>query len=379
VAEAEAILAAIPVEAATRAEVVIPAAAVEISDANDGDAWCWTCASTAAEPIYKAFMRFSLAAASLLALASLHAADTPLEDPPALTPGEAEVRKHLSAEEFEITTIRLWPGQPPDEVHAMRDELVIEGRRGSRIEMVSQPSITVARPKSLKEAAPAILVCPGGGYGSVGISEGGVDIINWLKPLGVIGVFVKYRVPKRNQDYEMYHHALQDIQRATSLLRSRAAELRIDPKRIGAIGFSAGGNLVAMLSIHHRPEDRLYQAIDQADEVSCRPDFVALVAPAYLTNPIVSDKLIPGLDPEKIARNITLPTFITSAITDKFTVGASHYLLLLREKHVPVEFHVYERGGHAEGIHDGPDNQWPRMFKDWLRRQGVIPQPAGAE
>ena len=289
------------------------------------------------------------------------------------------MRKHLSEEEFEITTIRLWPGQPPDELHAMRSETVVEGRRGSRIESVSQPSITVARPKNLTAAAPAILVCPGGGYGSVGVSEGGVDIINWLKARGVTGVFVKYRVPKRNQGYEMYHHALQDIQRATSLLRSRAAELHIDPQRIGAIGFSAGGNLVAMLSTYHRPEDRLYKTIDQTDRASCRPDFVAMVAPAYLTNPIVSDKFVPGLNPEKIARNITPPTFIASAITDKFTVGASHYLLLLREKHVPAELHVYERGGHAEGIHDGPDNQWPHMFEDWLRRQGVIRQSGTAD
>ncbi|MEI9895834.1 MAG: alpha/beta hydrolase [Chthoniobacter sp.] len=258
-------------------------------------------------------------------------------------------------------------------------ESVVEGRRGSRIESVSQPSIIVARPKNLAAAAPAILVCPGGGYGSVGVSEGGVDILHWLKPLGVAGVFVKYRVPKRNQGYEMYHHALQDMQRATSLLRSRAAELRIDPQRIGAIGFSAGGNLVAMLSTYHQPEDRLYPAVDQADQASCRPNFVAMVAPAYLTSPIVSDKLIPGLNPEKIARNTTPPTFIASAVTDKFTVGACHYLLLLREKHVPAELHIYERGGHAEGIHDGADNQWPRMFEDWLRRRGVIREPGAAQ
>lgn len=322
---------------------------------------------------------FYVAALSLLSLLSLPGAETTAENTATLTPGEAEVRQQLSAEEFELTTIRLWPGQPPDESHLLRDESVIEGRRGSRIETVSQPSITVARPKNLTAAAPAILVCPGGGYGSVGVSEGGVDIINWLRSRGIVGIFVKYRVPKRNQGYEMYHHALQDLQRAMSLVRNRSAELHLDPRRIGAIGFSAGGNLVAMLSTYHRPEDRLYKTTDQADQASCRPDFVAMVAPAYLTNPIVSDQLVPGLNPEKIARNITPPTFIASAVTDKFTIGATHYLLLLREKHVPAEMHIYEKGGHAEGIHDGPDNQWPHMFEDWLRRQGVIHSPTAAK
>jgi len=288
-----------------------------------------------------------------------------------LTPGEAAVRKHFSADEYEITTIRLWPGDPPDEPRRLPEEEVAQGRRSSNVQHVTQPSITVARPKRLT-ASPAVMVCPGGGYGSVGIDTGGVDVMKWLGPRGVTGVFLKYRVPKRGRDYEMHHQPLQDIQRAMSLLRSRSEELRLDPKRLGAIGFSAGGNLVAMLSLYHRPEDRRYKPVDAADDASCRPDFVAMVAPAYLTHPIVSSQLVPALNPEHVARNLTPPTFIASAITDKFTVGAAHYMLLLREKHVPAELHVYEKGGHAEGIHEGPDNQWAIMYEDWLRRQGVI-------
>jgi acetyl esterase/lipase len=134
-----------------------------------------------------------------------------------------------------------------------------------------------------------------------------------------------------------------------------------------------------MLSIYHRPEDRLYQPIDAADDASFRPDFVAMISPAYLTKPIVSNQFVPAVKADKLARNITPPTFIASAITDKFTVGASHYFLLLRENHVPAELHVYERGGHAEGIHEGPDNQWPLMFEDWLRRQGVIAKTDAAK
>lgn len=100
-----------------------------------------------------------------------------------------------------------------------------------------------------------------------------------------------------------------------------------------------------------------------------------LVAPAYLTNPIVSGTLDPALQLDKIARNLTPPFFITSASTDKFTVGASHFALALREHHVPVEVHLYEKGGHAEGVSERPDNQWPSMAADWMRRKGIITPP----
>jgi acetyl esterase/lipase len=291
-----------------------------------------------------------------------------------LTPGESEVRKLLPADEFEFTTLRLWPDKAPDEPRPLGPETVVEGKRSPMITSVTQPSITVARPKGPTQPLPAVIVCPGGGYGGLSVAEGGADIIRWLKDRGIAGVYMKYRVPKRHQGYEQHHHATQDIQRAICLLRSRAAEFNIDPQKIGAIGFSAGGHLAAMASANHLPELRLYQPIDDADKLSCRPDFVALIAPAYLTNPIPSADLDPALHPDQIQRNITPPTFIASACTDKFTIGASHWMLLLRDKHVPVECHIYEKGGHAEGIHDGPDNQWPIMFEDWLRRIGIIPK-----
>lgn len=306
---------------------------------------------------------------SFLTLASAVADEL---SPAELTPGELEIRKHLPAEEFDLTTLRLWPGEAPDEPHPYPDELVSQADRGPQIRSVSLPSITIARPKSAIGPTCAVVVCPGGGYGGLGITEGGVDIINWLKPQGVTGVYLKYRVPKRHQGFPQHHHATQDIQRAISLLRGRAAELGIDPRRIGVIGFSAGGHLCAMSATHHRPEDRLYEPVDASDKASCRPDFVALVAPAYLTSPILSDQLDPALNADQVARNLTPPVFIASAVNDKFTVGALHFLLVLREKRVPVEAHIYEQGGHAQGIHDGPDNQWPRMFADWMRRRGLL-------
>ncbi len=219
-----------------------------------------------------------------------------------LTVGEVEVRKHLPSDVFDVTTLRLWPNNAPDEVRPIADEAVLDGARSRRITNVSRPSITVAHPKGCTEATPVVIVCPGGGYGGLSITDGGVDIIEWLRSLGVTGVYMKYRVPKRHQGFEQHHHALQDIQRAMCLLRGHADKLGIDPKRIGAIGFSAGGHLVTMLSTNHLPEHRLYEAIDDHDRLSCRPDFVALVAPAYVTMPILSDQLDPALHVDSIAQ-----------------------------------------------------------------------------
>lgn len=298
----------------------------------------------------------------------LHADDLAVD----LTPGEVEVRKHLSIDQYDVTTIRLWPGTAPDEPRPIPAESVKDGKRSRIIKNVTQPSITVARLKQTANPTPAILICPGGGYGSLGITVGGVDMIDWLRSRGVTGVYVKYRVPKRHRGFAKHHHAVQDLQRAVSLLRSRAIELNIDPNRIGVLGFSAGGHVAAMLATNHQQQHRLYEATDEIDQISCRPDFVAMVAPAYLTKPMHSDKIDPALKPDAIARNVTPPTFIASAINDKFTVGSLHFLLTLRKKRVPAEVHIYEKGGHAEGIHDGPDNQWADMFEDWLRRRSLI-------
>jgi len=293
-----------------------------------------------------------------------------------LSPGELKVQEHFKAAEVAVTTLRLWPDGAPDEPRPFGEEEVSTGRNGGfRIGVVTQPSVTIVSPKNASAATPVVLVCPGGGYGSLGINQGGVDVIQWLNELGVTGVYMKYRVPKRHGDYPMHHQPLQDIQRAVSLIRSRADKLKIDPSRIGVIGFSAGGNLAAMLGTHHQEKDRLYAAVDAADRLSCRPDYVMLVAPAYLTTPIVSHTLDPQLQLESVARNLTPPFFITSATTDKFTIGASLFALALREKRIPVEVHFYEQGGHAEGISERTTNQWSIMAADWMRRKNFIHVP----
>jgi acetyl esterase/lipase len=318
-------------------------------------------------------MRRSILSLCILVAHPVFAAD--LSDAE-LPPGEREVRRRFSAETVLCSTIRLWPDQAPDEPQPIGAESVGEGTRSSQIKNVTQPSVTVVRPKNATAATPGVFVCPRGGYGSLGVELGGVDVIRWLHELDITGAYLKYRVPKRHQGFSMHHQPLQDIQRAVSIIRSRAAELQIDPQRIGVIGFAAGGNLAAMLATHRAKEDWLYPPTDEADKTSCRPDFVMHFAPACHTQPIESSTLDPALKFDQVARNIAPPVFITSATTDKFSIGASHFALALRERHVSVEVHLDEKGGHAEGVSDRSDNQWPLMAEDWMRRKGSIHRTA---
>ena len=294
------------------------------------------------------------------------------------TVGEAAVGQRFPEATHRVITLRLWPDQAPDEPRPFGEENVTLGPRhgGDRIGVVTRPSAIVVQPKHFSGDTAAVFVCPGGGYGSLGVDSGGTDVIRWLNGLGITGIYLKYRVPKRHQGFPMHHHALQDIQRAVSLVRFRAEELRIDANRVGVIGFSAGGNLAAMLGTHHRPEDRMYTPINDLDRLSCRPDFVMLVAAAYLTMPILSHDLDPQLHVDRTARNLTPPFFITSASTDKFTVGSSLFALALRERRVSVEVHFYEYGGHAEGVTERENNRWFDQATDWLRRRGILDKAA---
>lgn len=329
-------------------------------------------------PHISAFARFRTSLATVLLIGAVPFFSLIGEEntPPDLTPGETAVLKRLPADVHQTRLIRLWPEENvPDEIRNFPAEEVIEGKRSPMIRMVTVPSLILSHPSGLdsdRGPRPVVLVCPGGGYGGLSLAEGGTGVIQWLNARGLAGAFLKYRVPKRHQGFPMHHHATQDIQRAISLLRHRAEAYQIDPDRIGTIGFSAGGHLVAMASTNHADGQRYYDPIDKADTASCRPDFAAMVAPAYLTQPIDSDQLDPALRPAEIRIHHTPPTFLTSAVTDKFTIGASHYLLALRKARVPVEVHFFEKGGHAEGIHDRPDNQWPAAFQDWLQRRGVL-------
>lgn len=291
-----------------------------------------------------------------------------------LTPAEAALHKLLNGN---AKTVRLWPSKAPDETKPIAAEAVgpIEKKENTlAANNVSEPSIVVARPNQGRPAngaglgangpTAAMLICPGGGYGGLGIETNGSEIAKWLNDNGIAGVVLKYRVPKRHQGFPMHHHALQDAQRAMGIVRQKSAEWNIDPKRIGAIGFSAGGHLVASLTNNYK--ERSYPRVDAADDVSCRPDFAVLIYPAYLTDPIDSDQLDKVQKVEQISRATTPPTFIAVAQADKFARGAAIYYLALRQARVPGELHIYDGGGHGNGLRAAPLSEFAPTCIRWL-------------
>jgi acetyl esterase/lipase len=272
----------------------------------------------------------------------------------------------------------LWPGKAPGESEPVGEEKdttkdgdnLVAGRRVIRLGNVSQPTLTVYSPPAALNTGAAVLVCPGGGYHILAWDLEGTEVCEWLNSIGVTGVLLKYRVPKR-AGRPNHEPALQDAQRAMGLIRSRAKELQIDSQRIGALGFSAGGNLAAILS--NQP-DRKYPRVDAADDLSCRPDFAILVYPAYLTDKDQGD----ALRPEVPVSAQTPPTFQSITQDDPVRVEtAIFYSLALKKAGVANELHVYPRGGHGYGLRrtENPATFWPDRATDWMRYSGWLKQP----
>jgi acetyl esterase/lipase len=200
----------------------------------------------------------------------------------------------------------------------------------------------------------------------------GTEVCDWLNSLGVTAILLKYRVPSR-AGLEKHTAALQDAQRAMGLVRHRAKDWSIDPKRIGILGFSAGGHLAALASSQCDP--RSYPQQDEADTASCRPDFTILIYPAYLTLKEQQEKIAPEFN---LTTN-TPQTFIAMTEDDPIRVEtALYYAAALRKVGVPFELHVYPTGGHGYGLRPSKDlvTSWPQRAADWLRSRELIPSMA---
>ncbi len=271
--------------------------------------------------------------------------------------------------------IRLWPGPAPgdkgglgpEEDKTKETDDLIAGRRLIRLGNVSDPTLRVFRPPADKANGAAVVVCPGGGYHILALDLEGTEVCEWLNSVGVTGVLLKYRVPKR-EGLEKHAAALQDAQRAISLTRHRASEWGIDTGRIGVLGFSAGGHLAAAVST---APARTYSGMDAADELSARPNFTVLVYPAYLTVKEEGDRISPelGLDAQ------TPPTFLVITQDDPVRVeGALFYSLALKKAGVPFSLHVYPRGGHGYGLRrtDNPVTAWPDRAAEWMKASGFL-------
>ena len=269
----------------------------------------------------------------------------------------------------------LWPKGAPGEkgdIGVERDmttpsDGLSGGKTVIRIGNVSAPTLTLFRPPPEKDTGAAVVVCPGGGYNILAMDLEGTEVCQWLNSAGVTAVLLKYRVPAR-KGQERYLAPLQDAQRTLSLTRFHAADWHIDPKRIGILGFSAGGHLSAAAST--RFDKRAYEAVDEADQTSCRPDFTVLIYPAYLVR-----KDGPELSPELTVTSNTPPTFLVQTEDDPVRVeNCLFYYLALKQAGVPAEMHLFAEGGHGYGLResDAALISWPKRAEEWMRGLGVL-------
>ena len=275
----------------------------------------------------------------------------------------------------------LWPGTPPGSnpvpgaEYMKTSEKLIGGRPVVGVSNVSRPMLTVYAP-TVQNTGAAVVVFPGGGFQGLAIDLEGTEVCDWLTAKGITCVLLKYRVPSApyvwSCDCRPHNHALsmpslQDAQRALRLVRAHAAAWHVDPYKVGVLGFSAGGFLVAETSTTFKR--RLYAPIDAADNESSRPDFAIAIYPGHLAT-----------DDDRFNVNLpvthdTPPTFLLQA-EDDYVDGVNQSLVYynaLRKADVPAEMHIYPHGGHAFGLRPTaePITRWPALVETWLGTIGV--------
>jgi acetyl esterase/lipase len=304
--------------------------------------------------------------------------------------------------------VPIWPGAIPDarpfrgpEILKVEAKDLVAGKPWLFINNVSVPTMTVYEPKGQNTGA-AVLVFPGGGYQILAIDLEGTEVCDWLTAKGVTCVLLKYRVPgeqkhPKSGPYPESPEALQDAQRTLGLVRLHAAEMHIDPHKIGVLGFSAGGHLAAATSVYFGK--RVYPRVDAADDVSCRPDFAVPIYPGHLNleaakwdangagrkvtlhvpPDAIKDKEL-ALNPEIHVTRQVPPTFLLQNEDDHVdgVYQALSYYIALQRAGVSVEFHSYAEGGHAFGLRRTklPASEWPDLVDKWLRTIGMVSDPA---
>lgn len=266
----------------------------------------------------------------------------------------------------------LWPNGAP-------------GAAGS--EVADQPTLSIWQPAAEKANGCAVIICPGGGYGHLAVDHEGRQVAEWLNTLGVTAFVLKYRLAPS------YKHPapLDDAQRAIRTVRARAGEWKIDPRRVGILGFSAGGHLASTAATHF--DEGRADARDSIDKAGCRPDFAVLCYPVVsFTTPYThvgsrnnllgkdaDEKLVQSLSNELHVTDKTPPTFLFHTNEDSGVPPENSVLfyMALRKAKVPAELHIYEKGAHGVGLaqKDPVLSTWSQRCADWLRGRGLLNKP----
>lgn len=289
-------------------------------------------------------------------------------------PAQAETWQPSSGQ----VQVPIWPGAVPDAISSPKAESVgpMTGHGGwTQATDVSQPTMTVYAAKGQNTGA-AVVVFPGGGFRVLAMDLEGTEICDWLTSRGITCVLLKYRVPNGNHHWDekcqcsitpKVPRALQDAQRTIRLVRSRAKELDINPGKIGVIGFSAGGYLVAQTS---NVFALTYRPVDAVDKLSSRPDFAVALYPGHLCRSGGT------LDPSIRVTEKTPPTFLLQAWDDPVDpiCNSTLYARALDRAGVPAEVHLFAKGGHAFGLRDKehPVSSWPSLVENWLKEIGML-------
>jgi acetyl esterase/lipase len=258
--------------------------------------------------------------------------------------------------------VKLYPGAAPGSEGIHEEEVWQERGQGivdRSVANVHEPTLTAYLPLAETNTGVGIIIAPGGAYTHLAIDKEGHDVAKWLTTLGIAGFVLKYRLPRTEGHQYTIETTIADAQRAVRLVRSRAAEWGLDPRRIGMMGFSAGGNLAARAGMSF--DKGQAGAADPIERESSRPDFLALGYPAI---------------PEELTVTAeTPPTFLVHADDDRLSAENSvRFYLALKKAGVPAELHVYSKGGHGFGILNRglPSSAWPLRFEQWLRQMDLV-------
>jgi acetyl esterase/lipase len=273
--------------------------------------------------------------------------------------------------------LKLWSGAVPGEVSGIVGEEKAEPGKEPlpiiRVSNVTVPALSVFQPKASKANGTCVVIFPGGGYSILAYNHEGTEIAHYLNSLGITAVVVKYRVPRR-KDLPKHFAPLQDAQRAIRLVRQNAEAWKINPKKIGALGFSAGAHLTLMLATHY--DEKVYEPQDETDKLSARPDFACPIYLAYaLGEKYDKNNVDAPLDEEATVTKDTPPMFLSVCDDDPVNpMGSVKLYTELRKNKIPCELHVFVKGGHGYGIRNdrGPAAEWNILCGKWLQQIGLI-------